>query len=64
MKLRRVLIGLVAFLVMTALMTWLVYNTLQREVSGDTTAYAAEFNDAFGLRDGDDVRMAVCASVG
>ena len=58
MKLRRVLIGLVAFLVMTALMTWLVYNTLQREVSGDTTAYAAEFNDAFGLRDGDDVRMA------
>ena len=55
---RKVTIGLVAFLVTTAIMSWLVYSTLEREVSGATTAYSAEFTDVFGLRDGDDVRMA------
>ncbi len=55
---RKVTIGLVAFLVTTAVMSWLVYSTLEREVSGATTAYSAEFTDVFGLRDGDDVRMA------
>lgn len=58
MKIDRVLIGLVTFLVVTSVMTWLVYATLQRQVTGATTQYAAEFTDVFGLREGDDVRMA------
>lgn len=58
MKIRKVLIGLSLFMVVTTAMTWLVYSTLQREVSGATTPYAAVFTDAFGLREGDDVRMA------
>jgi len=58
MNLRKITIGLIAFLVATSVMSWLVYSTLQREVSGPTTQYSAEFTDVFGLRDGDDVRMA------
>ena len=58
MKIRKQAIGLAIFLVITTVMTWLVYATLQRQVTGDTTEYAAEFTDVFGLRDGDDVRMA------
>jgi phospholipid/cholesterol/gamma-HCH transport system substrate-binding protein len=58
MQSRRVLIGLSLFMIVTTAMTWLVYSTLQREVSGATTPYAAVFTDAFGLREGDDVRMA------
>ncbi len=57
-KLSKVAFGLVAFLVVTAVMTWLVYATLQRSVTGETTRYGAEFTDVFGLREGDDVRMA------
>jgi phospholipid/cholesterol/gamma-HCH transport system substrate-binding protein len=57
-KLSRVVIGLVIFLVITSVMTWLVYETLKRSVTGDTSNYAAEFTDVFGLREGDDVRMA------
>lgn len=57
-KLSKVAFGLVAFLVVTAVMTWLVYATLQRSVTGETTRYSAEFTDVFGLREGDDVRMA------
>jgi len=58
MKMRKVATGLAIFLLVTSVMTWLVYSTLEREVSGDTTEYSAEFTDVFGLRDGDDVRMA------
>ena len=58
MKLRKVLLGLISFLTVTSVMTWLVYSTLEREVSGATTTYSADFTDVFGLRDGDDVRMA------
>lgn len=57
-KLSKVLFGLVVFLVVTSVMTWLVYSTLQRSVAGETTRYAAEFTDVFGLRESDDVRMA------
>lgn len=57
-KLSKVAFGLVAFLLVTAVMTWLVYATLQRDVVGETTNYSAEFSDVFGLREGDDVRMA------
>jgi len=58
MKLGKIATGLAAFLVVTSVMSYLVYSTLEREVSGATTAYSAEFTDVFGLRDGDDVRMA------
>lgn len=57
-SLRSVVIGLVLFLVTTTTMSWLVYATLDREVTGDTTAYSAVFTDVFGLREGDDVRVA------
>lgn len=57
-KLSKVAIGLAIFLVVTSIMTWLVYATLQRSVTGETTNYSAEFTDVFGLREGDDVRMA------
>ena len=58
MKIGKQAVGLAIFLVITMVMTWLVYETLQRQVTGDTTEYAAEFTDVFGLREGDDVRMA------
>lgn len=58
MKFRTVLIGLSIFMVFTMTMTWLVYVTLRRDVAGPTTPYAAIFTDVFGLREGDDVRMA------
>lgn len=58
MSIRKPAIGLAIFLVITTVMTWLVYATLQRQVTGETTDYAAEFTDVFGLREGDDVRMA------
>jgi phospholipid/cholesterol/gamma-HCH transport system substrate-binding protein len=57
-KQRKAALGLFIFLLVTSVMTWLVYATLQRTVTGKTRAYGAEFTDVFGLRDGDDVRMA------
>ncbi|OHU78214.1 MlaD family protein [Mycobacteroides chelonae] len=58
MSFRRLLIALSVFVAVALALTWLVYATLRREISGDTTAYSAVFTDVFGLRDGDDVRMA------
>lgn len=58
MKFRGPLIGLTLFMVVSTVLTWLVYATLRRDVAGPTTPYAAVFTDAYGLREGDDVRMA------
>jgi phospholipid/cholesterol/gamma-HCH transport system substrate-binding protein len=58
MKHRGALIGLSLFMVVALALTWLVYATLRRDVSGPTVPYAAVFSDVFGLREGDDVRMA------
>ncbi|MGM7645432.1 MlaD family protein [Nocardia sp. JW2] len=58
MKHRRDLVGLTAFLLVAALLTWMVRVTLQRDVPGDTHAYSAVFSDVSGLRVGDDVRVA------
>ncbi|MCB0948176.1 MAG: MCE family protein [Mycobacterium sp.] len=58
MSLRKPLIVLILFMVSATAVTFLVYNTLRREVPGETTPYAAVFTDAFGLSEGDDVRMA------
>ncbi|MEV0685354.1 MlaD family protein [Nocardia sp. NPDC050378] len=58
MKHRRDLAGLTAFLLVAALLTWMVRVTLQRDVTGDTHSYSAVFSDVSGLRVGDDVRVA------
>lgn len=58
MKFRAPLIGLSLFMVVAITLTWLVYVTLRRDVAGPTTPYAAMFTDVYGLREGDDVRMA------
>ncbi|WP_046320792.1 MCE family protein [Mycobacterium sp. UM_Kg1] len=58
MRFRGPLIGLSVFMVVSMALTWLVYATLRRDVAGATTPYSAMFTDVFGLREGDDVRMA------
>lgn len=58
MTFRGPLIGLSIFMVVSTVLTWLVYATLRRDVGGTTTPYAAVFTDVYGLREGDDVRMA------
>lgn len=58
MRTRGPLIGLSVFMVISLTLTWLVYATLRRDVAGATTPYSAMFTDVFGLREGDDVRMA------
>jgi phospholipid/cholesterol/gamma-HCH transport system substrate-binding protein len=58
MRHRSALIGLSLFMVVAVTLTWLVYATLRRDVAGRTVPYAAIFSDVFGLREGDDVRMA------
>ena len=58
MKYRGPLIGLSLFMVVSLTLTWLVYASLRRDVGGKTTPYSAMFTDVYGLREGDDVRMA------
>lgn len=58
MTTRGPLVGLVIFLVIATVLTWLVYVTLRRDVKGATVSYGAVFTDVFGLREGDDVRIA------
>jgi phospholipid/cholesterol/gamma-HCH transport system substrate-binding protein len=58
MRYRSALIGLSLFMVVAVTLTWLVYVTLRRDVAGPTVPFAAVFSDVFGLREGDDVRMA------
>ena len=58
MSLRKPLIVLILFMVSAIAVTFLVYNTLRREVPGQTTPFAAVFTDVYGLSEGDDVRMA------
>jgi phospholipid/cholesterol/gamma-HCH transport system substrate-binding protein len=58
MKFRGPLIGLSLFMVVALTLTWLVYVSLRRDVAGKTAPYSAVFTDVYGLREGDDVRMA------
>ncbi len=58
MSYRKPLIGLSLFLVAAIVVTWLVYGTLDRGISGDTKTYTARFTDVTGLHAGDDVRVA------
>ncbi len=58
MKYRKPLIGLILFMVLSVLVTWMVSVTLLREVAGPTNTYSAMFSDVSGLHPGDDVRVA------
>lgn len=58
MKYRGAMVGLSLFMAVAVTLTWLVYVTLRRDVAGDTVGYSAVIADVFGLREGDDVRMA------
>ncbi|MGW4481635.1 MlaD family protein [Rhodococcus triatomae] len=58
MSIRRPLIGLIVFLLVSLALTSTVVVTLQRTVQGPTKSYTAVFTDASGLQEGDDVRMA------
>ncbi|CAM2912547.1 mammalian cell entry protein [Mycobacterium intermedium] len=58
LRFRAPLIGLTLFMVVAMTLTWLVYVSLRRDVAGTTASYSAMFTDVYGLRDGDDVRMA------
>lgn len=55
---RRSAITLTIFLVVALLLSWFVFVTLQRSVTGRTHSYTAVFTDVSGLREGDDVRVA------
>lgn len=58
MSIRKPLIGFTLFMIVALVVTFLIWSTLQRSVSGDTTNYSAVFTDVSGLKVGDDVRMA------
>jgi phospholipid/cholesterol/gamma-HCH transport system substrate-binding protein len=57
-RFRGPLIGLTLFMIVALTLTWLVYVSLRRDVAGSTASYTAVFTDVYGLREGDDVRMA------
>jgi phospholipid/cholesterol/gamma-HCH transport system substrate-binding protein len=58
MTYRKPFIGLTLFLILSIVVTWMVFVTLRREVTGDTNHYSALFTDVSGLHTGDDVRVA------
>ncbi len=58
MSYRRPLFVLILFLVVSVALTWSVFVTLERNVSGAADRYSAVFTDVSGLRTGDDVRVA------
>lgn len=58
MKYTKPLVGFSFFVVLTTVLTYTIWSTLQRGVAGDTSSYSAVFTDVLGLRVGDDVRMA------
>lgn len=55
---RRPLIWFVVFMMVSVAMTWMVFATLAREVTGPTHTYSAVFTDVSGMSVGDDVRVA------
>ncbi|MBX4421776.1 MlaD family protein, partial [Mycobacterium tuberculosis] len=57
-SIRKPLIGFTIFAVVALLLTYIIYSTLERSVSGPTRNFSAYFTDASGLLAGDDVRMA------
>ena len=61
---RRAMIALAVFMVFSVTVTWMVFATLQRNVSGPTNTYSAVFSNVSGLTEGDDVRIAGVRSAG
>ncbi|NLG46601.1 MCE family protein [Gordonia sp. (in: high G+C Gram-positive bacteria)] len=57
-SIRKPLIGFSLFAVVALFMTYLIWSTLERSVSGSTSGFSTTFRDASGLAAGDDVRMA------
>lgn len=55
---RGAVVGIALFTVIAFAATWLIWSTLNNFVSGDTDTYSAQFTDASGLHEGDDVRVA------
>lgn len=55
---RKAALGFSIFAVVAIFVTYLIGSTLNKAVSGPTGGYIAYFNDASGLLEGDDVRMA------
>ncbi|MFL0179569.1 MULTISPECIES: MlaD family protein [unclassified Mycobacterium] len=51
-------IGMAIFTSFALTVTWMVYNTLRRDIAGPTYSYSAIFSDASGMAPGDDVRVA------
>lgn len=58
MAYRKRLIGFSLFAVLALVLTWTIWSTLERSVPGETSKFTTYFNDANGLYEGDDVRMA------
>ncbi|MFC8042117.1 MCE family protein [Nocardia sp. NPDC057353] len=58
MKSARALVTFSLFAVLATVLTYTIWSTLQRSVSGDTDGYSAVFTDVLGVRVGDDVRVA------
>lgn len=57
-SIRKPLIGFTIFGLVALLVTYVIFSTLERSVSGSTNSYSTFFTDASGLAAGDDVRMA------
>jgi phospholipid/cholesterol/gamma-HCH transport system substrate-binding protein len=57
-SIRKPLIGFTIFGLVALLVTYVIFSTLERSVSGSTNNYPTFFTDASGLAAGDDVRMA------
>ncbi|WP_405160551.1 MCE family protein [Nocardia sp. NBC_01499] len=58
MKSGKALAGFSLFALVAIVLTYTIWSTLQRSVTGDTDSYSATFSDVLGLRVGDDIRMA------
>jgi len=58
MSVRRELVKLLIFLLVTLAVSWLLWSTLINAIGGNTRAYVAEFADISGLHEGDNVRIA------
>jgi len=54
----KALAGFSFFAIVSILLTYTIWSTLQRSVPGTTHSYSATFTDVMGVRIGDDVRMA------
>ena len=50
MSIRKPLIGFSFFAIVSILVIWVIWSTLQRSVDGPTNDYSATFSDVLGLK--------------